>query len=41
LNAVRIRLCGEPLELLSKRQLRIAGVFRLSLAHHVNHLDPT
>jgi hypothetical protein len=41
LNAVRIRLCGKPLELLIERQLLSAGVSRLSLAHHVNHLDPT
>src|SRR5687768_9082379 len=41
LNAVRIRLCGKPLKLLSERQLLSAGVLCLSLAHHVNHLNPT
>jgi hypothetical protein len=39
LSADRIRLCGEPLELLSERRLLSAGVFRLSLSHHVHHFD--
>jgi hypothetical protein len=41
LNAVRIRLCREPLELLNKGQLLNAGVLRLSLSHHVHHFDAT
>jgi len=41
LSAVCIRLCGEPLELLGERQLLGAGVFRLSLSHHVHHFDAT
>ena len=39
LSGVRIRLCGEPLELLSERRLLSAGVFRLSFSHHVHHFD--
>jgi hypothetical protein len=39
LSAVRIRLCGEKLELLGERQLLSAGVFRLFLSHHVDHFD--
>src|SRR5688500_9351341 len=39
LSAVPIRLCHEPLELLDERQLLGAGVFRLSLSHHVHHFD--
>ena len=40
LRAVRIGLCSEPLELLSERQVLSAGVFRLSLLHHVHHFNP-
>jgi hypothetical protein len=39
LKPVRIRLCGEPLELLSKRRLLVAGIFRLPHSHYVNHFD--
>jgi hypothetical protein len=39
LSTVRIRLCGEPLELFSERRLLSAGVFRLSFSHHVHHFD--
>ena len=35
------RSSSEQFKLLSERRLPIAGVFRLLLAHHVNHLDPT
>jgi hypothetical protein len=35
------RLGSEQFELLGERRLPIAGVFRLLLAHHVNHLDST
>jgi hypothetical protein len=31
---------SESLELLSERRLPIAGILRLSFAHHVDHLDP-
>lgn len=30
---------GKNFELLSQRRIRIEGVSRLSLAHHVNHFD--
>jgi hypothetical protein len=33
------RLCSEQFGLLSERRLPIAGMLRLVLAHHVNHLD--
>jgi hypothetical protein len=32
-------LCGEQVKLLGERQLLIASIFRLSFAHHVDHLD--
>ncbi len=34
------RSCGEQVKLLCERGLRIPGVDRLLLAHHVDHLDP-
>ncbi len=33
--------CGEQMKLLGKRQLLIAGIFRLLFPHHVDQLDAT
>jgi hypothetical protein len=33
--------CDKQVKLLGERWLPIAGVLRLLLAHHVDHLDPT
>src|SRR5688572_25248892 len=35
------RSCGEQVKLLGERRLPIAGILRLLLAHHVDHLNPT
>jgi hypothetical protein len=40
-RAAHIRLCGKTLDLLSERQLPIAGVCRLSLLRHLNQICGT
>ena len=35
------RSCSRQVKLLGERRKSIAGILRLLLAHHVDHLDPT